>query len=85
MGGYSTGGLNLPSSENLYHTICVLQRLCLLKYLHEEEGVLQTRQPLGLEAEPRNRGLPKTESGAQSNKQTNKIEYDIVYNIFINT
>ena len=32
------------------------------KYLHVEEGVLQTRQPLGLEAEPRDRGLPITGS-----------------------
>ena len=32
------------------------------KYLHVEEGVLQTRQPLGLEAVPRNRGLPITGS-----------------------
>ena len=31
--GYSTGGLNLPSPENLYHTICVVQRLSLLKVL----------------------------------------------------
>ena len=31
MGGYSTGGLNLQSPENLYHTICVVQRLSLLK------------------------------------------------------
>ena len=41
----------------------------------EEEGVLQTCQPLGLEAEPRNRGLPITGSQSpgpnQINKQTN--------------
>ena len=40
----------------------------------EEEGVLLTRQPLGLEAEPRNRGLPITGSqspGPIPNKQTN--------------
>ena len=47
------------------------------KYLHVEEGVLQTRQPLGLEAEPRDRGLPITGSRIwgpikQTNKQTNK-------------
>jgi len=46
------------------------------KYLHVEEGVLQTRQPLGLEAEPRDRGLPITGSRIwgpikQTNKQTN--------------
>ena len=42
------------------------------KYLHEEEGVLQTRQPLGLEAEPRNRGLPITGSQSPAPNQTNK-------------
>ena len=31
MGGYSTWGLNLQSPENLYHTVCVVQRLSLLK------------------------------------------------------
>ena len=28
---YSTGGLNFPSPKNLYHTICVVQRLSLLR------------------------------------------------------
>ena len=43
------------------------------KYLHVEEGVLQTRQPLGLEAEPRDRGLPTTGSRIWGPiKQTNK-------------
>ena len=47
------------------------------KYLHVEEGVLQTRQPLGLEAEPRDRGLPITGSRIwgpikQTNKQTKR-------------
>ena len=36
----------------------------------EEEGVLQTRQPLGLEAEPRNRGLPITGSQSPGPNQT---------------
>ena len=43
----------------------------------EEEGVLQTRQPLGLEAEPRNRGLPITGSQSpgpnQTKTKTNKM------------
>ena len=43
----------------------------------KEEGVLQTRKPLGLEAEPRKMVLPVTGSGisksrANSNEQTNK-------------
>jgi len=42
----------------------------------EGEGVLQTRQTLGLEAKPGNRGLPITGSQSpgptiQTNKQTN--------------
>ena len=43
----------------------------------EEEGVLQTRQPLGLEAEPRNRGLPITGSqspGPNKTKQYKTIQ-----------
>ena len=46
----------------------------------EEEGVLQTRQPLGLEAEPRNRGLPITGSqspGPNQTKQTNKTSREL--------
>ena len=43
------------------------------KYLHVEEGVLQTRQPLGLEAEPRDRGLGSRICGPI--KQTNIYEY----------
>ena len=34
--------------------------------------MLQTRQPLGLEAEPRNRGLPITGSQSPGPNQTNK-------------
>ena len=46
------------------------------KYLHVEEGVLQTRQPLGLEAEPRDRGLPITGSRIWSPiKQTNNCRW----------
>ena len=47
----------------------------VLRVPSNEEGVLQTRQPLGLEAVPRNRGLPITGQGsrAQSNKQTKTI------------
>ena len=37
----------------------------------EEEGVLQTRQPLGLEAEPCNRGLSITGSQNPRYNQTN--------------
>ena len=52
------------------------------KYLHVEEGVLQTRQPLGLEAEPRDRGLPITGSRIwgpikQTNKQTGFTHYSL--------
>ena len=48
------------------------------KYLHVEEGVLQTRQPLGLEAEPRDRGLPITGSRIWGPiKQTNKQDWSI--------
>ena len=45
----------------------------------EEEGVLQTRQPLGLEAEPRNRGLPITGSqipGPYQTKQNKQKNID---------
>ena len=38
----------------------------------EKEGVLQTCQPLGLEAEPRNRSLPITGSQSPGPNQTNK-------------
>ena len=41
----------------------------------EEEGVLQTDQRLGLEAEPRNRGLPITGSQSPGPIQTNKQNY----------
>ena len=46
----------------------------------EEEGVLQTCQPLGLEAEPRNMGLPITgfqipgSIQTKENKQTKPLE-----------
>ena len=50
----------------------------------EEEGVLQTRQPLGLEAEPCNRGLPITGSqspGPNKTKQNRPILRANVYKI----
>ena len=45
--------------------------LWVLKVPSEEEGLLPTRQPLGLEVETRNRGLPINGLGsmAHSNKQ----------------
>ena len=51
------------------------------KYLHVEEGVLQTRQPLGLEAEPRDRGLPITGSRIWGPiKQTNRYLHFLFFN-----
>ena len=49
-----------------------LCHLEVLKVPSGEEGVLQTRQPLGLEAVPRNRGLPITGSQSPGPNQTNK-------------
>ena len=43
------------------------------KYLHVEEGVLQTRQPLGLEVESLHRDNPSLDLSIWGlNKQTNK-------------
>ena len=45
----------------------------------EEEGVLQTRQPLGLEAEPCNRGLPISGSQSRGPNQTKQNKRSLRY------